>query len=42
VACGHTDNADNNAAKNIRHWAAVNQPIAVKDSASPQALAGGS
>jgi putative transposase len=28
VACGHAENADFNASKNIRYWAAVNQPIA--------------
>ena len=42
VACGHTENADVNGAKNIGFRAAVNQPTAVSanSAASPQALAG--
>ena len=31
VSCRHAENADINAAKNIRYWAAVNQPIAVNE-----------
>jgi IS605 OrfB family transposase len=34
VSCGHTENADINAAKNIKYWAAVNQPIVSACSAS--------
>jgi IS605 OrfB family transposase len=42
VACGHNENADFNASKNISFRAAVNQPIASHSSCKPTALAVGS